>query len=105
MTNTTSWLGSCAVALATASAITTACTPLSSDYAYSTTVRLPDGKTVHCEVNESPPSTAAEHNGLTVTEERQAEVLAMQRLRVLSGPYSPYPSPYTAPIVNCRPVM
>ncbi len=105
MTNTTPWLGSCAVALATATAMTTACTPISSDYAYSTTVRIPDGKTVHCDVNESPPGMAAEHNGLTVTEERQAEVLATQRLRLLSGPYSPYPSPDTAPTVRCRPVM
>ncbi|RDU97945.1 hypothetical protein DWV00_15520 [Trinickia dinghuensis] len=92
-------MAACAVALATS----TACTPLSSDYAYSTTVRLHDGTIVNCDVNESPASTAPEQNGLTLTQERQAEVLATQRLRVLSGPYSPYPTPYTAPIVHCRP--
>lgn len=80
-----------------------ACTPLSSDYAYSTTVLLRNGKTVNCDVNEFPASTAAEQNGLSITEERQAEVLATQRLRVLSGPYSEYPTPYTAPTVRCRP--
>lgn len=81
----------------------TACTPVSSDYAYSTTVRLRDGKTVNCDVNESAANTNPVPNGLTLTEERQAEVLATQRLRVLTGPYSEYPTPYTAPIVHCRP--
>lgn len=99
MAKTFSWLAACAVALAT----NTACTPISSDYAYTTTVRLPDGKVVTCDVNESPADTAPPENGLSVTQERQAEVLATQRLRVLSGPYSPYPTPYTAPIVHCRP--
>lgn len=80
-----------------------ACTPLSSDYSYSTTVRLPDGKTVDCDVNESPASTSGERNGLSLTEQRQAEVLATQRLRVLSGPYSEYPTPYTAPVIRCKP--
>ena len=105
MTNIRLMLVPCAIALitVTATAMTSACTPVSPDYAYSATVRLPDGKIVHCDVNEAPPSTTGEHNGLTLTEERQAEVLATQRLRLLSGPYSPYPSPYTAPIVNCRP--
>ncbi|WP_206955878.1 hypothetical protein [Trinickia acidisoli] len=101
MTRTSPRLAACAAALAMGAA----CTPLSSDYAYSTTVRVPDGKIVHCDVNESPPSTSAEQNGLTSTEQRQAEVLAAQRLRVLSGPYSPYPSPYTAPIIRCRQTM
>lgn len=99
MTKTFSRLAACAVALAT----NTACTPQPSDYAYSTTVRLSDGKVVICDVNESPADTAPPNNGLSVTQERQAEVLATQRLRVLSGPYSPYPTPYTAPIVHCRP--
>ena len=93
----------CLLACAAVLATCTACTPISSDYAYSTTVRLPDGKIVNCDVNESPATTAAPPNGLTLTQERQAEVLATQRLRVLSGPYSEYPTPYTAPIVHCRP--
>lgn len=100
MTKTAPWIGACIAALASSAA----CTPISPDYAYSTTVRIPDGKLVHCEVNESPPSTVQNENALSLTEERQAEVLATQRLRVLSGPYAPYPSPYTAPIVRCRPV-
>jgi hypothetical protein len=99
MTNPLSRRAACAAVFATCAA----CTPLSSDYTYSTTVRLPDGKSVDCDVNTSPASTAAEPNGLSVTEERQAEVLATQRLRVLSGPYSEYPTPYTAPTVRCRP--
>lgn len=105
MMNTRPRLAAYATALSTAIATTliAACAPVSPDYAYSTTVRIPDGKTVYCDVNEAPPSTTAEHNGLTLTEERQAEVLATQRLRLLSGPFSPYPSPYTAPVVNCRP--
>lgn len=98
MTNRMLRLAACAAALATVAA----CGSVSPDYAYSTTVRLHDGKTVNCEVNETPPSTTQESNGLSLTEERQAEVLATQRLRVLSGPYAPYPTPYTAPIVRCR---
>jgi hypothetical protein len=101
MTNTLSWIAACAVAIATSSA----CTPISADYAYSTTVRLSDGKIVNCDVNQSPPSTALAQNGLTLTEERQAEVLATQKLRLLSGPYSEYPTPYTAPVVRCRPAV
>jgi hypothetical protein len=94
----------CAVAACAAVLTTnTACTSISSDYAYSTTVRLPDGKIVNCDVNASPAGTSPVPNGLTLTEERQAEVLATQRLRVLTGPYSEYPTPYTAPIVHCRP--
>ena len=101
MAKTFSRLAACAAALLAS----TACAPISSDYAYSTTVRLPDGTIANCDVNESPVDSAPAppENGLSVTQERQAEVLATQRLRVLSGPYSPYPSPYTAPIVHCRP--
>lgn len=99
MTKTTAWLAACAVPLVAS----TACTPISSDYAYSTTVTLRDGTIVNCDVNESAATTAPSKNGLTLTQERQAEVLATQRLRVLTGPYSDYPTPYTAPIVHCRP--
>jgi hypothetical protein len=101
MANVTLRLAASAAALATVAA----CGSVSPDYAYSTTVRLHDGKTVDCDVNETPPSTTQESNGLTLTEQRQAEVLATQRLRLLSGPYAPYPTPYTAPIVRCRRAM
>ncbi|MGN6650374.1 hypothetical protein [Trinickia sp.] len=99
MTKTLSRLAACAIAVAT----NTACTPMWSDYAYSTTVRIPDGTLVVCDVNESPADTAPPNDGLSVAQERQAEVLATQRLRLLTGPYSAYPTPYTAPIVHCRP--
>ena len=99
MTRTMPWLAACVGALAACIGYSRA----QPDYAYTTTVRVPDGKLVRCDVNTSPPSTAAQENGLSVTQERQAEVLATQRLRVLSGPYSPYPTPYTAPIIRCRP--
>ena len=71
------------------------------DYAYSTTVRLSDGKTLSCAVNE--PLTAVRDTGTTLTrrETTEADVLATQRLRLLSGPSSEYPSPYTAPDVTC----
>jgi hypothetical protein len=101
MANVTLRLVVCAAVLATSAA----CGPVSPDYVYSTTVRLHDGKTVNCDVNETPPSTTPEPNGLTLTEQRQAEVLATQRLRLLSGPYAPYPTPYTAPVVRCRRAM
>lgn len=94
-------LAACAAALAAV----TACGSVSPDYAYSTTVRLNNGKTVDCDVNETPPSATPGSNGLTLIEERQAEVLATQRLRLLAGPYAPYPTPYTAPVVRCRRAM
>ncbi|MFL9985894.1 hypothetical protein P0D72_26665 [Paraburkholderia sediminicola] len=72
------------------------------DYAYSTTVRLSDGKTLNCAVNE--PLTAARDTSTTLTrrETTEAGVLATHRLRLLSGPTSEYPSPYTAPNVACE---
>ncbi|MFM0074777.1 hypothetical protein PQQ86_26835 [Paraburkholderia sediminicola] len=71
------------------------------NYAYSTTVRLSDGKTLSCAVNE--PLTAVRDASTTLTrrETTEADVLATQRLRLLSGPTSAYPSPYTAPNVTC----
>ncbi|QCP51642.1 hypothetical protein FAZ95_04620 [Trinickia violacea] len=55
---------------------------------------------MRCAVNESLPEgdVAA---ALTRSEQTEADVLATQRLRVLSGPKSFYPSPYTAPNVIC----
>ncbi|HKT98903.1 MAG TPA: hypothetical protein VJS30_20615 [Paraburkholderia sp.] len=75
-------------------------TAIQPDYVYVTTVRLNKGKMLQCAVNEPLPRgyTAA---ALTRREQAQADVLATQRLRVLSGPKSVYPSPYTAPDVIC----
>lgn len=70
------------------------------DYAYQTTVQLADGKTLKCGVNEPLPNGVAPDT-LTRREQTQADVLATQRLRVLSGPDSDYPSPYTAPTIIC----
>ncbi|QCP51643.1 hypothetical protein FAZ95_04625 [Trinickia violacea] len=55
---------------------------------------------MQCAVNEPLPKgdVAA---ALTRGEQTKADVLATQRLRVLSGPESAYPSPYTAPNVIC----
>ncbi|HKT94891.1 MAG TPA: hypothetical protein VJS18_22220 [Paraburkholderia sp.] len=50
-------------------------------------------------MNESQP--AGETAVLTRREQVEADVLATQRLRLVSGPESPYPSAYTAPSVAC----
>jgi hypothetical protein len=72
-------------------------------YVYTTTVQLSDGKTLNCGVNE--PATAISVSGqpLSRREQTEADVLATQRLRLLSGPTSDYPSPFTAPSVVCGP--
>ncbi len=70
--------------------------------AYSMAVRLPDGKALSCAVNE-PLSEGISRAALSTTEQRQADVLATQPLRLLSGPSSDYPTPYTAPHVVCAP--
>jgi hypothetical protein len=77
---------------------------------YTTDVRLKDGKAVRCAVNEA--TEAAEASGsppagtppLTLRERNEAEVLATQPLRLLSGPFSPYPDPDTAPTLSCNEV-
>ncbi|KFX64499.1 MULTISPECIES: hypothetical protein [Paraburkholderia] len=79
----------------------TACTAPQPDYTYETTVRLPDGKTARCAVNEPADAARVSSSTLDLSDQRKAEVLATQRLRVLSGPKSVYPSPYTAPVVRC----
>ncbi|MEM5327983.1 hypothetical protein VSR34_15505 [Paraburkholderia sp. JHI2823] len=66
---------------------------------YQTPVQLSSGKNLLCGVNEAPP--AGEPAALTRREQVEADVLATQRLRLLSGPFSPYPSAYTAPTVAC----
>ncbi|HEY1216798.1 MAG TPA: hypothetical protein VGE93_24500 [Bryobacteraceae bacterium] len=72
------------------------------DAMYTTRVQLSNGKTLSCEVN--PPDNPQQAPGiLTATEQREAEVIATSRLRLLSGPRSGYPTAYTAPHVICRP--
>ncbi|WP_143131739.1 hypothetical protein [Paraburkholderia aspalathi] len=71
------------------------------NYAYSTTVHLSDGKTLSCAVNEPLTAVRATGTALTRRETTEADVLATQRLRLVSGPTSAYPSPYTAPNVAC----
>ncbi|WP_426397980.1 hypothetical protein ACS7SF_15890 [Ralstonia sp. 25C] len=78
-----------------------ACTPLPSGPSYTMDVRLHDGKPVRCAVNQplappNPPGPA-----LTTRERNEAEVLALQPMRLEVGPRSPYPTPYTAPDVQC----
>jgi hypothetical protein len=70
-------------------------------YAYVTDVHLSDGVALRCAVNEDPHATGISVSPLTVREQTEADVLATQRLRLLSGPTSEYPSPYTAPSVAC----
>jgi hypothetical protein len=84
----------CAVALWSTSSF--AAPPLSS---YETAVHLSSGKDLICGVNQMQPSGAPV--ALSAQEQAQADVLATQRLRLLSGPSSPYPSAYTAPTVAC----
>ncbi|MCP3705987.1 hypothetical protein M3I54_03120 [Paraburkholderia sp. CNPSo 3274] len=67
--------------------------------AYQTPVQLSSGRNLLCSVNESQP--AGELAALTRREQVEADVLATQRLRLVSGPESPYPSAYTAPSVAC----
>ncbi|MDR3098748.1 MAG: hypothetical protein LBV73_16960, partial [Paraburkholderia sp.] len=66
---------------------------------YETPVQLSSGKHLLCSVNEARP--AGEQATLTRREQVQADVLATQRLRLISGPNAPYPSDYTAPSVAC----
>ncbi|NRO94902.1 hypothetical protein GWC77_02950 [Paraburkholderia sp. NMBU_R16] len=72
------------------------------DYIYTTTVTIADGKTVECAVNEPLAGPAASDAPLSTAEKRQAEVLAMHRLFLETGPWSDYPTPYTAPDIKCR---
>ncbi len=74
------------------------------DYMYTATVTIPDGKTVECAVNEPLTGRDVRSAPLTTGEERQAEVLAMHRLFLETGPWSDYPTPYTAPDIKCRAV-
>ena len=74
---------------------------------YTTDVRLKDGKAVRCAVNEAAEAAGSPAAGtppLTLRERNEAEVLATQPLRLLSGPWSPYPDPDTAPTLSCHEV-
>lgn len=70
-------------------------------YSYITTVQLADGKTLSCAVNDPAGAMHASSQQLSLREQTEADVLATQRLRLLSGPTSAYPTPYTAPTVTC----
>ncbi|QGZ65646.1 hypothetical protein [Paraburkholderia acidisoli] len=69
------------------------------DAGYDTSIQLSGGKTLRCGVNEAPPPGHAAV--LTRREQNEADVLATQRLRLLTGPASPWPSAETAPSVAC----
>ncbi|MBV8271230.1 MAG: hypothetical protein JO067_03060 [Cupriavidus sp.] len=71
------------------------------DFVYTVDVQIRDGRTVQCAVNEPPHYPAVPAPALTVEERVEAEVLATQRLRLLSGPRGPYPSGDTAPAITC----
>jgi len=73
-------------------------------YVYTSIVHLSDGKTLSCGVNEPATMMRVSSQTLTRREQTEADVLATQRLRLLSGPTSDYPTPYTAPKVVCDPV-
>jgi uncharacterized protein involved in exopolysaccharide biosynthesis len=73
-------------------------------YVYSSTVQLASGKTLNCGVNEPLQGAGTSAAPLTRREQTEADVLATQRLRLLAGPTSPYPSPLTAPDVTCAAV-
>jgi len=90
------------IALIAVTVCSNACLPAQPDYTDETTVRLPDGKTAQCGVNEPADATRDSRTTLDLSDQRKAEVLATQRLRLLSGPRSEYPSPYTAPNVRCE---
>lgn len=90
------------IVLVAVTVYSTACLAAQPDYIYETTVRLPDGKTVQCAVNEPADAGRVSSTTLSRSDQRKAEVLATQRLRVLSGPESQYPSHYTAPAVRCE---
>lgn len=78
-----------------------ACTPVVSDPSYTMEVRLHDGKHVRCAINEPLVRPAPPGPALTTRERNEAEVLALAPMRLEVGPRSPYPTPYTAPDVQC----
>lgn len=71
------------------------------EFVYTVDVRVHDGRTVQCAVNEPPRYPSVPAPALTTDERVEAEVLATQRLRLLSGPRGPYPAGDTAPAITC----
>jgi hypothetical protein len=74
---------------------------VSREFVYTVNVQIRDGRTVQCAVNEPPHYPPVPAPALTTEERVEAEVLATQRLRLLSGPRGPYPSGDTAPAITC----
>jgi len=71
------------------------------EFVYTVNVQVRDGRTVQCAVNEPPRYPPEPAPALTTDERVEAEVLATQRLRLLSGPRGPYPAGDTAPAITC----
>ncbi len=71
------------------------------EFVYTVNVQIRDGRTVQCAVNEPPHYPPVPTPALTTDERVEAEVLATQRLRLLSGPRGPYPAGDTAPAITC----
>lgn len=78
-----------------------ACTPVISGPSYTMDVRLSSGKPVRCAVNQAITLPNPPPAPLTTRERNEAEVLALQPMRLEVGPRAPYPTPYTAPDVQC----
>ena len=68
---------------------------------YTINVQLHDGKHVECAVNQSLPITLSSRPPLTTRERNEAEIDATARLRRIFRDKNQYPSPGTAPHVEC----
>ncbi len=89
----------CALGVTAFASLSTARVP--QEFVYTVNVTLRDGKAVQCAVNQPPQLPQAPPPPLSTDERVEAEVLATQRLRLLSGPRGPYPTAETAPAVTC----
>ncbi|TCK84176.1 hypothetical protein B0G74_8988 [Paraburkholderia sp. BL9I2N2] len=89
-------------ALAAAALATTTATALATPFtAYTTTVHLRDGKQAVCAVNEPHSTQSPGAQTLSTVERNEAQIDATARLRRHLGNKNRYPSPATAPLVNC----
>jgi len=68
---------------------------------YTTTVHLRDGKQVTCAVNEPTFAQQSAMQTLTKRDRNEAEVIATARLRRLPNNRNSYPTPISAPRVQC----
>lgn len=68
---------------------------------YTTTVHLRDGKQVTCAVNEPTFAQQATMQTLNRRDRNEAEVTATARLRRLPNNRNSYPTPISAPRVQC----